>query len=134
MKNADITGATMTTKNDVPASIELKDPVCGMQVAPGKEAGRYAYGGKTYLFCSKCCLHAFSADPERYVGSTAPAGGSHAAHAQHVHAAAKPATTTLAKPGAQYTCPMHPEILRDAPGACPKCGMALVPVGAAAAE
>jgi len=29
---------------------------------------------------------------------------------------------------------MHPEILRDAPGDCPICGMALVPVGAAAAE
>ena len=27
-----------------------------------------------------------------------------------------------------YTCPMHPEIVRDAPGSCPKCGMALVPV------
>jgi len=26
---------------------------------------------------------------------------------------------------AVYTCPMHPEILRDHPGACPKCGMAL---------
>jgi len=26
-----------------------------------------------------------------------------------------------------YTCVMHPEILRDAPGACPKCGMTLVP-------
>ncbi|MEO5928060.1 MAG: heavy metal-binding domain-containing protein [Patescibacteria group bacterium] len=26
-----------------------------------------------------------------------------------------------------YTCPMHPEIARDQPGACPKCGMALVP-------
>ncbi len=25
----------------------------------------------------------------------------------------------------QYTCPMHPEIVRDRPGACPKCGMAL---------
>lgn len=32
--------------------------------------------------------------------------------------------------GTQYTCPMHPEILRDAPGDCPKCGMALEPVGA----
>ena len=29
--------------------------------------------------------------------------------------------------GARYTCPMHPEIVRDAPGSCPKCGMALVP-------
>src|SRR5262249_42369378 len=26
-----------------------------------------------------------------------------------------------------YTCPMHPEIAQDHPGACPKCGMALQP-------
>lgn len=26
----------------------------------------------------------------------------------------------------EYTCPMHPEIIRDKPGACPKCGMDLV--------
>src|SRR2546430_417791 len=26
-----------------------------------------------------------------------------------------------------YTCPMHPEIVRDAPGFCPICGMALEP-------
>jgi Cu+-exporting ATPase len=26
-----------------------------------------------------------------------------------------------------YVCPMHPEIVRDAPGSCPKCGMALEP-------
>ncbi|MBI3715753.1 MAG: heavy metal translocating P-type ATPase [Betaproteobacteria bacterium] len=30
--------------------------------------------------------------------------------------------------GATYTCPMHPEILRNAPGDCPLCGMALVPI------
>jgi len=30
---------------------------------------------------------------------------------------------------AKYTCPMHPEIIRDVPGACPKCGMALEPMG-----
>src|ERR1019366_7906721 len=28
----------------------------------------------------------------------------------------------------QWTCPMHPEIIRDRPGACPKCGMALEPI------
>ena len=27
-----------------------------------------------------------------------------------------------------WRCPMHPEIIRDAPGKCPKCGMDLVPV------
>lgn len=28
----------------------------------------------------------------------------------------------------QYTCPMHPEIIKDAPGSCPICGMDLVPM------
>lgn len=32
-------------------------------------------------------------------------------------------TTTMTQ---QYTCPMHPEIVSDNPGKCPKCGMALV--------
>ena len=31
-------------------------------------------------------------------------------------------------PGTIYTCPMHPEIRRDQPGACPKCGMTLEPL------
>lgn len=25
----------------------------------------------------------------------------------------------------KYTCPMHPEVVQDAPGKCPKCGMTL---------
>ena len=28
----------------------------------------------------------------------------------------------------RYTCPMHPEIVRDRPGSCPICGMALEPM------
>lgn len=28
----------------------------------------------------------------------------------------------------QYTCPMHPEVISDEPGNCPKCGMHLVPL------
>ena len=31
---------------------------------------------------------------------------------------------SAAKPG-QFTCPMHPEVISDVPGDCPKCGMAL---------
>src|SRR3954451_19025748 len=29
---------------------------------------------------------------------------------------------------AEWTCPMHPEVRRSAPGSCPICGMALEPV------
>ena len=43
------------------------------------------------------------------------------------HAATVPVAAPLAG-SARYTCPMHPEILRDRPGSCPKCGMPLVPM------
>ena len=33
-----------------------------------------------------------------------------------------------ASPEIIYTCPMHPEIRRDQPGTCPKCGMTLEPL------
>lgn len=32
----------------------------------------------------------------------------------------------------QYTCPMHPEVIKNAPGKCPKCGMQLIPLSASA--
>ena len=47
----------------------------------------------------------------------------HSHHQHHVQPAAAPA-----KPGARYTCPMHPQVVSDAPGSCPICGMALVPI------
>src|SRR5512142_458921 len=34
----------------------------------------------------------------------------------------------------EWTCPMHPEIVRNGPGSCPKCGMALEPRTATVAE
>ena len=34
--------------------------------------------------------------------------------------------------GQKYVCPMHPEVVSDKAGKCPKCGMALVPVKAEA--
>lgn len=40
-------------------------------------------------------------------------------------------TKKTADKGAQtYTCPMHPQIVQQGPGACPICGMDLVPVNA----
>jgi P-type Cu+ transporter len=48
--------------------------------------------------------------------------------AGHEHRAVPHAPAPRAESGATtYTCPMHPEIVRDAPGACPICGMALEP-------
>ena len=68
-------------------------------------------------------------------------GHEHAAHDHdHVHAAAKQAerSVAMAAPapaaGTIWTCPMHPEIRRDAPGACPICGMALEPLAPSADE
>jgi Cu2+-exporting ATPase len=37
-------------------------------------------------------------------------------------------------PQQKYTCPMHPEIVRDEPGKCPTCGMDLVPVNESGAN
>ena len=34
----------------------------------------------------------------------------------------------LATSNEQWTCPMHPEVIKDQPGACPICGMDLVPM------
>ena len=34
----------------------------------------------------------------------------------------------------QYTCPMHPEIVKEAPGDCPICGMDLIPMEAGESE
>ncbi len=44
---------------------------------------------------------------------------SHSCHPSH------PGSTKEHEPGSIYTCPMHPEIIRDKPGNCPICGMAL---------
>ena len=52
-------------------------------------------------------------------GSTAaPATDAPSAGDAHDHAAPTAGVT--------YTCPMHPQIVRDAPGKCPICGMNLV--------
>ena len=83
------------------------DPVCGMTVDPGGAAGFVVHAGTTYHFCSRGCVEKFQADPQRYLAKSAP---------EPAHSAAK------------YTCPMHPEIVRDSPGTCPKCGMALEPM------
>ncbi|MBM3315481.1 heavy metal translocating P-type ATPase, partial [candidate division WOR-3 bacterium] len=44
------------------------DPVCGMTVVEGQEAGRWEYEGERYYFCNGSCLKRFQAEPERFLG------------------------------------------------------------------
>jgi Cu+-exporting ATPase len=101
------------------------DPVCGMTVDPAKAAGSFEYQGTTYYFCGKNCLHKFSENPESFLKPQAP--GESVSHAIAEHSAPSP-SSIISKNPAKYTCPMHPEIVRDGPGSCPICGMALEPM------
>jgi hypothetical protein len=38
----------------------------------------------------------------------------------------KPSQHDTTKHATVYTCPMHPDVVSDKPGKCPKCGMTLV--------
>jgi len=98
-----------------------------MQVTPDRAAGSAEYQGTTYYFCSAGCLGKFQADPARYAGPpTAPARPTPSHGAAHTHHAAPPAPASVPE-AAEWTCPMHPEVLRPGPGSCPICGMALEP-------
>ncbi len=46
----------------------------------------------------------------------------------HTHLGPTTARVATTASGTRYVCPMHPEIVRDAPGSCPKCGMTLIPI------
>jgi Cu+-exporting ATPase len=80
------------------------DPACGMTV--GNTQLRRRHAGIEYRFCSPRCLDRFKEAPERYISSTP----------------AEPIPSA-----SEYTCPMHPEAVRNRPGGCPICGMALEP-------
>src|SRR5881296_4508119 len=100
------------------------DLVCGMEVDPGRVAAKIEHHGKTYYFCCDGCLNLFRADPAKYLAAPANAGPIHASQSRAPTASM---SDTASRPPFQYTCPMHPQIVRDRPGACPICGMALEP-------
>jgi Cu+-exporting ATPase len=85
------------------------DPVCGMKVDIGARGPSFEHRGETHYFCSQGCRTKFASDPERYLTKQGEA---------------KPLPQ-----GTLYTCPMHPEIVKEGPGHCPICGMALEPMG-----
>ncbi len=102
------------------AAVTFEDPVCGMQVdadSPHRLAGEDGL----ILFCCAGCLAKYRADPDRYRSAVA-------------HRAGDSPHATSSAGSALHTCPMHPEVVRDAPGSCPICGMALEPRTASAEE
>ncbi|GEM_PF-2803568 len=109
-----------------PADIDL---VCGMTVSE-KSDHQTHHEGADYYFCSEHCLKKFTADPAHYLSDRE----SHIEeeHQQDEKCHGKHAANDSVKQpisGATYTCPMHPEVQSDKPGPCPKCGMALEPMG-----
>jgi Cu+-exporting ATPase len=113
----------------LPSAPRVKDPVCGMWADSQKPAGKVQHGGKTYYFCSSRCAERFEKEPEKFIAAPGTAGMEQLptppGHGTHPQVAAPvPGTSSSAR----YTCPMHPEIVRTGPGACPKCGMALEPM------
>jgi P-type Cu+ transporter len=87
----------------------VRDPVCGMSVEPTTATHRVLHDGRSYFFCSARCRERFAAEPSRYLTEVSVAPP-------------KAARET------QWTCPMHPQIIRAGPGSCPICGMALEPM------
>ena len=86
-------------------TVLAKDPVCGMMV-PADAVLRATFEGNDYVFCAPRCRERFLATPRAFL-------------------APKPAVAP--ERASSWTCPMHPEVVRDRAGSCPICGMALEP-------
>jgi Cu+-exporting ATPase len=79
---------------------------------------RLTDAGREYLFCCAGCLSKFKAEPGRYLSFEPAATPS---------PSPPPPAAGAAAAAVEWTCPMHPQIVRDEPGTCPICGMALEP-------
>lgn len=91
----------------------VKDPVCLMNVNPQETNLVYAYKGEKYYFCGPKCKDNFETNPGKYLNQDSNEDTQ--------------AKEEEKKGDVIYTCPMHPEIEENRPGACPKCGMGLEP-------
>ena len=92
--------------------MKVIDPVCNMTIEDKDAAAISTYKGRTYYYCSKSCKEDFDKNPGQFIRQLDKA----------------PAAREAAKALGIYTCPMHPEVRREGPGSCPKCGMALEPI------
>ena len=101
------------------------DPVCGMQVDPANARAQRDHDGAIYHFCCEGCAQRFAEDPRHYLDGNGLPLPRAAAATTRIHAREPTAASA-------YVCPMHPEVVADAPIDCRICGMALEPLAAAA--
>lgn len=89
-----------------------------MSVDPARTKHRITHQDQAFYFCSAGCLAKFRAEPTTY--DLRPA------KRRARRRGTKPALA-LGADDADYTCPMHPQIVQKGQGTCPICGMALEP-------
>ncbi|OHE01680.1 MAG: copper-translocating P-type ATPase [Sulfurimonas sp. RIFCSPLOWO2_12_36_12] len=109
---------------------ELKDQVCGMNVSIDSKYS-YRYKSEDYRFCSEHCLVKFKAHPEDYLkkeSSDTLITDKESICTNENLCHVNTQTPYIDEKATKYTCPMHPEIVQDHAGTCPKCGMALEPI------
>ena len=90
------------------------DPVCGMTIDSATTKLHARRHGEDYYFCSDHCFERFVESPDQFVPSL-------------TKTPAIPKPDAVSPSGTVYSCPMHPEVVADKPGRCPKCGMPLEP-------
>ena len=125
---------TPASKPNPEFTMPTLDPVCGMKVDLATAKHKLVHEGETFVFCREGCLAKFRAEPERYRKPAGPAPASPKEDKAHACSSCasdahppQPAAVTEAASDAEYTCPMHAEIVQKGPGSCPICGMALEP-------
>ena len=109
-----------TQKTDLTSKQQYVDPVCGMKTEDKDAFILHRYEGEKYYFCSEHCLEKFKKNPESCFSEHNDTLDSKRSQETDSHR--------------QYTCPMHPEVIEDEPGSCPKCGMALEPMAVSLEE
>ncbi len=113
---------TPDTYLEAEQTIQLKDPVCGMDVSKDSNF-HFHHNHQDYYFCCQGCEDKFKKTPDTYL------------QVDKDSVTAKAESDDYCPDGTCdigsvfYTCPMHPEIMQEDPGICPKCGMALDAVG-----